>query len=306
MLMKQLIIAIIIVLSLATAGFALDTNEAAPSEVMILSSMFGDLEGTTLPGPAQKFIKTGDVNVYITSPESEISFSILIREGVIETIQSDISSVPTLDLRATQEFVESLEDSDNPLKAIKEGLKDDTFSYKAHGFFNKIKFKFLFTFMNVGSFVIPDESLDDFENEESEFEDEQSEDENIIITQTSDEVEEAEENNGGGLLTGSIVSEEIAEDVEEDTAQTHYVEFVDDGFNPLEITIKVGDTIVWQNVREGTINKAFLVGTQTLIKARSKILMPGDSYSWTFEKPGKFIFVDGIMTTKVMNVIVEE
>lgn len=305
--MKQLIIAIILVVSLAAIGFTLEDDLAAP-ELMMASQMFADLEGTTLPGPAQKFIKTGDVNVYLTTNDNtEVSFAILIRDGVIDTLQNDVSVDPTLDLRATQSFLESLDDSNNPLKNIKEGIKDDSFSYKAYGLFNKMKFKFLFTFMNVGSFVVHDDGESSEQEHTKKMDNDEALNDKVKITDTAPETDESEDDSSsvGGLLTGSIVSDEVA-DVVEDLTQTHYVEFVDDGFSPLEVTINVGDTVVWQNVREGHINKAFVVGTRTLIKARSKILMPGDSYSWTFDTPGMFVFVDGIMTTKVMNVLVEE
>lgn len=301
--MKRLFILFILVLSLVTVAYAADDTSDMSPELMLVNQAFGELEGTKLPGPAQKFITNGDVNVYLTMLGSEVTLGILVRNGLIETIGSELSLDPVLDIHATQEFIVKLEDSDNPLKVVKEGLSDGSFSYKAYGFFNKIKFKFLFTFMSVGSMVVDDDDSDNPQKSD-DFDDDDFND-NVKILDQEDVVKEEEES--GGFLTGSIVSDKVADVVEEvvDTSETYTVEFVETGFYPLEIKINVGDTVVWQNVREGVIKKGFVIGTQKLTKARSKILMPGDAYSWTFEEPGRFVFVDGIMTTQTMTVVVE-
>jgi plastocyanin len=300
--MKRLFILFILILSLVSVAYAADDNSDLSPELMLVNQAFDGLEGTKLPGPAQKFITNGDVNVYLTMLGSELTLGILIRNGLVETIGSDVSLDPVLDIHATQDFIARLDGSDNPLKVVKEGLSDGSFSYKAYGFFNKIKFKFLFTFMSVGSMFADGDDIDNPQKSD-DFDDEDFNDNVKILDQEDEEMDEVD--NNAGLLTGSIVSNEVAEVVEKEIFETHIVEFVDTGFYPIKITINAGDTVVWQNVREGVIKKSFLIGTQSLTKARSKILMPGDAYSWTFEKPGKFVFVDGIMTTQTMTVVVE-
>ncbi|HLD80131.1 MAG TPA: hypothetical protein VJA18_06240 [Candidatus Nanoarchaeia archaeon] len=97
-------------------------------------------------------------------------------------------------------------------------------------------------------------------------------------------------------LTGGAVTEQ---------GETHFVDLTSEGFEPNELTIQAGDTVVWQNVRSGQISKAFVIGVRECAKIRSKILTPGESFSWTFEEPIKCTIVDGIMTTVESKIEVE-
>ena len=60
------------------------------------------------------------------------------------------------------------------------------------------------------------------------------------------------------------------------------------GFDPKEITIKVGSKVTWKNLsptRASTISS-------TLGGFKSERLLPGESWSYTFEKTGTFKYVD--------------
>ncbi len=99
-------------------------------------------------------------------------------------------------------------------------------------------------------------------------------------------------------LTGSVVAEE-------DLPQTHAVDLIEGGFSTDSITIKVGDSVVWKNEREGRYTKGLIIGAQKCRAVRSDFLAPGDSFTWTFTKAETCLIVDGIYTTEVMKVIVE-
>ena len=101
------------------------------------------------------------------------------------------------------------------------------------------------------------------------------------------------------LLDGTTTKPETT------TGTTHLVEVNLKGFDPATITIKAGDTIQWENVRSGNLNKVLIVGSSPCTKSRSAILMPGETYSWTFEEPVKCVFTDAIAITQLMKVIVE-
>lgn len=90
-----------------------------------------------------------------------------------------------------------------------------------------------------------------------------------------------------------------------ETGETHTVNLVDGGFEVPEVTIKAGDTIVWQNVREKQPNKALIVGVYPCTKVKSTMFLPGDSFQWKFEEPLRCTIVDGIFTTQAMKVRVE-
>ena len=97
-------------------------------------------------------------------------------------------------------------------------------------------------------------------------------------------------------LTGGAVTEQ---------GETHFIDLTESGFEPDLLTIKAGDKVVWQNVRSGQISKAFVIGVRECAKIISKILTPGESFSWTFEEPIKCTIVDGIMTTVESKIEVE-
>ncbi len=104
-------------------------------------------------------------------------------------------------------------------------------------------------------------------------------------------------------------TEEVEEDlseIEESTSGTSYtVQFVDDGFDPVDLTIAVGDTVTWENVREGNILTAMLLGTRSYTNIKSGLLDFGETYSHTFDEAGEYIFVDGILVTYVNTITVE-
>lgn len=93
--------------------------------------------------------------------------------------------------------------------------------------------------------------------------------------------------------------------IPEETGETHTVNLIDGGFEVPEITIKAGDTIVWQNVREKNPVKALIVAPQPCAKIKSPIFLPGSSFKWKFEEPIKCTIIDGIFTTQAMKVRVE-
>lgn len=90
-----------------------------------------------------------------------------------------------------------------------------------------------------------------------------------------------------------------------DTGETHIVDLIDGGFEVPEITIKAGDTIVWQNVREKNPVKALIVAGAPCAQIKSGLFLPGSSFKWKFEKHLTCRIIDGIFTTEAMKVKVE-
>ncbi len=89
--------------------------------------------------------------------------------------------------------------------------------------------------------------------------------------------------------------------------QSTYITLTDVGFGVPEVRIKVGETVAWKNEREGRQTKAMVLGTQwcsTIVK--SSLFGPGEVYRATFNKAGACTVVDGMYTTEMMKVIVEE
>jgi len=85
---------------------------------------------------------------------------------------------------------------------------------------------------------------------------------------------------------------------------TNVINMVETGFSQPQIVINKGETVTWENTRTGKVNIALIIGTKLCRDIKSKILKSGEDYSYTFEKSGTCTIVDGIMTTKLMKVIV--
>ncbi len=123
------------------------------------------------------------------------------------------------------------------------------------------------------------------EEEEEIVEDESSEEE----TETADEAEE---------------STEEEEEVVDETEFT--VQMTDDGFVPETLTLNVGDTITWVNEREDPpLHQAMVVGLRLHNDILSPVLLPGETYTWTFTETGEYDIVDGILSSASMEIIVE-
>lgn len=89
--------------------------------------------------------------------------------------------------------------------------------------------------------------------------------------------------------------------------ESTYITLTGVGFGVPDVHIKVGETVAWKNEREGRQTKAMVLGTQWCSGiVRSKLFGPGEVYRATFNKAGTCTVVDGMYTTELMKVIVEE
>ncbi len=152
--------------------------------------------------------------------------------------------------------------------------------------------------------IIGDE-IEDTTNEEvvEEPETEELIEEPIIETEQQDEEELVVEDEEVEETKTKEIVEEI---VEEESTNTHTINFVADGFEPDELTIKVGDTVEWKNTRTGNLDLAMVIGAQQCTKIKSGVLKTDETFSWTFDKAETCMIVDGITTTQLGTVIVEE
>jgi len=97
-----------------------------------------------------------------------------------------------------------------------------------------------------------------------------------------------------------VSGEDMIPDLEETAGNIHIIEVTEDGFEPDELAISIGDTVVWENTRaEGSrFEEAFIIGSQGLCKRwQSEIFGSGEKVNLTFEEAGRCVYVDGIMVT---------
>jgi plastocyanin len=141
------------------------------------------------------------------------------------------------------------------------------------------------------------EVVDGEETVEEKVVEEETTEEEVAVEETEEEVAEEE----------TVVEEDAAaeEETEEEVAEESIsVLITNAGFEPRDLKIKVGQEVVWVNERDDF--KALLIGMRELYEMKSSIMEKGDVFSWTFDEPGFFTYVYGIVTTLVGNVQVEE
>lgn len=309
--MKKIIV-FALILSLIAISVVAEANFTEAAGVALL-----ELEGQTIPKPVNKFFGNEQVNIHIELENSkQIIVGLITENDVVKSASFQTVEKPSLNVYTSETTIKEILSAKNPVKTLKKSMDDKKVKYKAVGLLNKIKFGFLSVFSNIASLFESTEVVDDPINDNSklpvkasekakevvdeklgkEAEIESAEIETVEVEKTT--VEETEKEIGSSL-TGDIVAEVKPE------SKIHVVSMDSEGFTPKEITVGVGDTVVWENNRDGqAINKAMVIGVRTCGKVKSKFFLPGESFSWTFDEAGECIFVDGIMTTKDSKVII--
>jgi hypothetical protein len=67
----------------------------------------------------------------------------------------------------------------------------------------------------------------------------------------------------------------------------------EEGFEPEEVHIRLGQEIIWRNHRDTL--PAYIIGMREITPMRSVIFPPTEKFHWSFSEPGKYVYVDGIV-----------
>ena len=275
----------------------------------------------------------------------EIIYGIVTENKKIKSINIGGVKNPSINAYVDKEVLTELQNSENPLAVIKKALDEKKITYEIIGFFNKIKFGFISLFVDsIKKFSSdnkekgndPEEIKNELKSKTDEIIKEEITAEKSQNTENTESITSAEEldkviilendvnesldqaelneelNETGSQINGSDETEEaeetvedIIEDEEVEKNKIYIVEMNADGFNPDQLTIKVGDTVVWKNVRSGSINKAIIIGTMTCLDVKSGIFNSGENFTWTFDKADQCTIVDGIMTTQTSKITIQ-
>lgn len=248
--------------------------------------------GKELPGPIGMLLGDQKINLHINMNSGEEAIISLVTENKVVT-DMDIGGVdqPTLRIFTTESALLEVQSADDPLASLKSAAKEGRITYQAIGFFNKMKFSVVSMFVGMEShdYEVPEVDVEEDVTEEV-VDGELNESEETTVTEPNPIVEDE--------------PEEVAEPVVEEPL-VYTVEMNNDGFEHDKITIAVGDSVKWENVRTGSYKKAMVIGTQKCNGVKSKILEIGESYSYTFNEAMTCTIVDGILTTQLMKVIIE-
>jgi plastocyanin len=85
--------------------------------------------------------------------------------------------------------------------------------------------------------------------------------------------------------------------------QPAIIKITDSGFEPKEIKIQKGQTVVWKNERKKV--SSLVYGLREIVEMKSDFIQPGDEFNWAFNQKGEFTYVDAVMIGRVGKIIVE-
>jgi plastocyanin len=319
--MKRIIIGILFMI----LSFSVVAESDLSSDLTLLAR---ELTGKEIPSAIEPLFGNERVNFYIEFIDgTKTVFGLVSEEGVIKGISQKEVSNPSLKIYLSESAFIKMNNADDPLIALAESIKSGEISYSGVGFFNKLKFSFMSIFSKIDN-LFGEEAVVEIDSGETETK-EGVDESDVEETETINKDDTIEENdnsaemldeNSNDLLTGEVVAElpkventtEIIEDEtekeieEEPEFYTYNVELVNTGFGTSELDVFVGDSVIWENVRSGSLKGGMIIGTRNCKAIKSKVFNPGESYSYTFQEPGKCLIVDGIFTTQIMYVNVAE
>jgi plastocyanin len=296
-----ILVVILLLCPLVTAGIDYNVEDVASK-----------IKGKSLPMPLNLFISDERINVQIELVNSEnLDLGLLIKDDQIIDLKSVWLDNPTISIFTKQKTIETIYQAEDPFVAVREEISEGNIKFEAHGLLKSLKFFFLSIFVNQADVESVEEVA---ENKDSS---------NEVTGQVISDIKtEAETTGTESIETDTKVTEEVKEAEEKVEVpkevetpkkvvkkvtgpKTHFVEMINTGFEVNSITIKVGDTVTWDNVRDGQYNLAMIIGAQQCTKVKSKMYGAGESYSFTFDKAETCTIVDGIMTTQIMKVVIE-
>lgn len=291
--MKPVLVSIVAVLLLIGAAVAHGGTAHEELEAQV-RAMHAQVQDQELPGALGKFFGNERINIYIAQSdgEKEVVGLRMERRKVVSLSLEELAK-PTIKIYTSQETMGEIMNSKNQIQALKKSLDSGKITYSGVGLKNKVKFAFIKGLLKATSGFMKDEPANAVEAERK------------VEAEKGKEPLRREE----PVKTEKATEQSQGADTPLEPAQKigkHDVEMNPNGFSPDEITIKAGDSIVWRNTREGRLGRGMILGTRLCAEVKSGMFGPGESFEWTFTKPGSCIVVDGVLTTKTMTVTVVE
>ncbi|MEK6900690.1 MAG: hypothetical protein AABX05_06190 [Nanoarchaeota archaeon] len=283
-------IVFVMILMLSVSALALSEQEVK------------NFEGMTLPKAAGTMFGDEQINIHILhQADPETIYGIVTKDSKVVSIVAGGVEKPTLNVYLQDSTLEEIQKAKNPGPVFLNSLKEKKIWYKGVGLVKKMKFAFLSAYVKTAGLFGPKEAVENMQEEtqqDSEAKDDSVVDGSVKEKKETETAEKSAEDPTEDLVTGNIIKELKKEN-------TYFIDLNEEGFSPKELSINTGDKVVWQNVRTGKINRAMVIGVRECSEIRSKFLMPGESFTWTFKKPKTCTIVDGIMTTVQSQIIVK-
>ena len=220
--------------------FLLLINSVFATE-MDLDALNKELVGKTIPAPLDKLFGDEQVNIHFNLENGEkLTLGLTTKDGKFKTLTVGELKEASLNVYSSESTVKRIESAKDPSKALKEAFQKKEITYKAVGFFNKIKFSVLSMIIKVSGGFSEEEQQEVAQTEKTQ-EKEETETDDDQETEETETDEDETENTKAELEADEEDDEEV---VEEPTGpKTHIVKLINGGFEMDSITIKVGDTV---------------------------------------------------------------
>jgi len=339
---------LVIVSVMVLQSFALVEN-SSPLAIQT-AELKTQVEGKELIGLSGKLFGNERVNVHVTADDgSEFIVGVETKDKKVLLVTEGGVEKPTLRIYTTEKVIREIMAAHEPINALQAGLQDEKITYKAVGFFNKMKFSFISLFAKFGTKGLVNEKVDAKKEDKPAVKVAEVATEKVVVdvpvsvveggavvdvktpeqeqdaldalkAKAAQEAVEADakadaeaaasQNEKKPSMTKIAPAKEVdvvAEDDEKNEV-VHSVAIRKAGFDPLTVTIKVGDVVEWKNERDAksTLNKGMIVGTAQCYNVKSKILAVGETFRWKADKVMKCVIVDGISAVQTGTVIVEK
>jgi len=133
--MKKLLILLTILLILPIAT-------AISEEDMAQIEDFKELEGEKLTGLANAMFHDERINLYITNDQDTVlTLHVITEKGEVTKFDQGTATEPTISVYTSKETINNIQNSESPLDALQEALKNEDISYETDKFGKKLKLK---------------------------------------------------------------------------------------------------------------------------------------------------------------------
>jgi plastocyanin len=309
---KIVTISLTIALMLLNLAQAESLVQSYQLDELTLEKINQQIAGKEIPGALNSLLKDQRINIYLKDETQEVTLNLVTDKKTFKSLSLGETSDPTLKVYTSQAAITEIINSPDAKSALLQALKEGKISYTAVGFWNKLRFSFASVAARIGSVFSkseeavtekPDKGKDETTTITTTVPPEAQS--NKAATEKPIEEKEKKEEKQTETLPAEIPAENNTPNLPQ-MPQKYTIELAATGFKPAELVIKKGDTIEWKVSRSGQLHLGMILGTQDCSKIKSAILKDGETYSYTFDQAQKCTIVDGITTTQVGTVVVEE
>ncbi len=340
--MMKKILFLVMVSVMMLQVFALVEN-SSPLSIQT-AELKSQVEGKELIGLSAKLFGNEKVNVYVTADDgSQFIVGVETKDKKVVLVTESGVEKPTLRVYTSEKVIREIMAAHEPLTALQQALQEEKITYNAVGIFNKIKFSFISLFAKFGTKGLVNEKVEGKKEDKPVVKVEGQKNEKVTVAvpaasgavgvdgKTISVSEKAAEKITANVVKNQEKQEEkvdatseekkpamtkiapakeidvIAENDEKNEV-VHSVAIRKNGFDPLTVTVKVGETVEWKNERDAkvTLNKGMIVGALQCSRIKSKILAAGEMFRWKADKVGTCTIVEGISAVQTGTLVVEK